>query len=213
MRILFKLKFCVLLFNLFNPSVQGEVAEANKNSDVNYGSWPIDQFYSTAARYYQSLDTKKLDDQVITLNDLSEVIIDLPENSPESKDGVNKLKYAFARWGKKPVSVVPIYQVVEHGDSEFRRDFKEIFGKSVKYYQCVCATYATNNKSDLNNLRVLDPSGIFSVATFSKLDLWLMDENGKCYVVLSYEVARGFKGNMKFKALEKLGIRDAKLWK
>lgn len=179
---------------------------------VNHGPWPIDKFCSIAANYYQGISKKKLDDQVVTLNDLGDVKLNIEtNNSPDAaKSDLGALK---ARWGKKSQFLAPLYHVVESDDAVFKVDFKEIFGKSIKYYQAVCISYPGDERADKNSWRVLDPTGLFELASISTIDLWLMDEDGKCYVILSYEPARGFKGNLTYKVLERIGIRNAKLWK
>jgi hypothetical protein len=202
----FKLCFSLIFSVCF---LKAEDSDTNLDLPIGCGPWPIDSLLTISTRYYNSIEEKKLDNQINTLNNLSDVII---EKSILSKEELNTSRAVFARWGKKPCSVGRLYHVVEREDSEFKKVFKEIFGKSLKCYQAVCTTYRRNDKIDENISVAQDNSGMWDLGTFSTIDLWLMDEDGKCYVILSYEPAREFKYNMSKSALERLGIHNAQLW-
>jgi hypothetical protein len=202
----FKLCFSLIFSVSF---LKAENSDTNPDLPISCGPWPIDYLITISTRYYNSIEEKKLDNQINTLNNLSDVII---EKSKLTKEELNTSKAVFARWGKKPCSVGLLYHVVEREDSEFKKVFKEIFGKSLKCYQAVCTTYKRNDKTDENISVAQDNSGMWDLGTFSTIDLWLMDEDGKCYVILSYKPDREFKYNLTYSALERLGIHDAQLW-
>jgi hypothetical protein len=205
-------KILLIVSSLASLLVQGDCAEVqNSNHDtlISNESWPREKLCAVAANYYQSIADKKIEEKVVTLNDLSEIIV---EQELFGVSAPKTARSAFVRWGKKPCSLSFLYNVIETDNSSFKKDFKEIFGKQVKYYQVVYTSYFLNGEQKATRFHTLDPSGMWNLDTFSKLDLWLMDEDGNNYVILSYEPARKFKGNLNSGVLKRLGVKNAKLW-
>jgi hypothetical protein len=198
-----------LVFCLIVAISNGEELPKSESITHYTGKWAEEDFAAVASRYYKSLENSQLDKTVTTLNDLSEIITD-PKAHPNSPSEYAKL--TFSRWGKKPCFMTHLYQVVEQGDSRFKKDFKEIFGKNLKHYEVICASYQLDGSKEKTSIGDPDYSRMLSAELFSRIDLWLMDETGKCYVVLSYKPASSFKGNMRNEALKRLGIHGAKLW-
>jgi hypothetical protein len=199
--------FLVLIF--FAASVSGEDSKGSSGESYYTESWDSVEFTTLAARYYRSLENKEFDKAVTTLNDFSEIVFDSTKEAVTPKE---KMRAAFPRWGRKPCFITNLYQVVGQENSKFKLDFKEIFGKKLRHYKVVCLSYPHDEKKDLGKVLCGDYGQMLNDEEYSRIDLWLMDEDGKCYVVLSYEPSSSFKGNMRHGALERIGIHGARLW-
>lgn len=207
-----KFKILLIFSILASFLFQGACAEdQNSNQDtlISIESWPREKLCALGAEYYQALADKKIGDKVTTLNDLKEIIVDPEELGPLAP---KTARTTFVRWGRKPHSLSFMNHIVEDANSTFRKDFKEIFGKEIKYHQVVYISYFIGEKQKKTKFYEIDPSGMWDLDTFSNLDLWLMDEDGKVYVIMSYEPSSKFKGNLRYSTLERLGVKNAKLW-
>lgn len=166
------------------------------------------------SHYYFLLSKKQLDNSVVTLSDLDVVtsLVDLTQSreSNVSSGSINKL---FQRWGKKPSGIVKLYSVIERPDPDFKLEFEDIFKKKIKNYQVLCVTYTTSNPSENTRYKALDPHGLWVPGAFSMIDVWIVDEDNKWYVLMGYDARTSLKGNLNQKILSRLGIHDAKLWK
>lgn len=201
-----------MCFSLFYLSLLS--VDAQEGGSVLVGGSNFEGFYSVSSQYYKSLESKKLEEKVVTLNDLGEVCVDPGDEEdksqlPTSKEGVRvRALEKNSRWGRAKPQLALLYRVVDF--EEIKGIFSRLFGKELSHWQVVVATY-TRNEGKAKVVSESDPSGAFDLDAFSKLDLWLLDEDGKWYVLLGYRPCLKLNQNISMAAAKRLGISPEKL--
>ena len=174
------------------------------------------ELQSVSARYYKALESQTLDEKVVTLNDLSEILI-IPEKDGEGNQLSESQSMAKrralehdSRWGKKLSQSVLLYRIVDF--EEVKENFSKLFGKQVRSWQVVCVTYTRTKNGDDRDLKIKYAES-FDSNMFSKLDLWIQDEDGKWHVLLGYRPCLPFNENLSIGAAKRLGLDVGKVIK